>query len=296
MEGHGVDKFRDASLLATSSDRPWTLLSAEIRSHGAGDIDAFTPQNAELTQILRDENAAVSTRSSGGVRQEVAATPGTIWLCPAGIREEATRLSADIPSVLHVYIPPHSFLDGELASLDFRAQDLRYQAAVDSDRVKAILAAITRELRRETASGGLRMDALAVELIAALAADHGETPRTILPLQTPGQLDRRRLDRVLSFVNDNLGEDVGLAQMAEVACVSVFHFARAFHQTTGRTPHAYLSERRLDRAKRLLSEGATDLADIALTCRFSSQANFTRAFTRALGVSPGRYRRRMLEH
>jgi AraC family transcriptional regulator len=127
MDGHGTAKFRDASLLATSADRPWSLIAAEIRSHGAGAIGAFTPQNAEITQILRDENAAVSTRASGGVRQEVAATPGTTWLCPAGIREEATRLSADIPRVLHVYIPQHSFLSGEVADLGFRAQDLRYQ-------------------------------------------------------------------------------------------------------------------------------------------------------------------------
>lgn len=77
MEGHGVAKFRDAGLLATSADRPWTMIAAEIRSHGAGEIGAFTPQNAEITQILRDDRPAVSSRASGGVRQDVAATPGT---------------------------------------------------------------------------------------------------------------------------------------------------------------------------------------------------------------------------
>ncbi len=290
MEGHGIAKFRDASLLAASSHRPWTLLSAELRRHGAGQIDAFVPQNAEITQIIQDVNEAVSTRASGGVRQEVAARPGTTWLCPAGIREEATRLSADIPQVLHVYIPPHSFLAGELATLDFRAQDLRYQARVDNPRIMAILAAITQELRCESASGGLRMDALAIDLISTLAAGHGETPRANPPTTLIGGLDRRRMDRTLAFMNEHLDRDLSLADLAEAAGVSVFHFSRAFHRTTGLAPHAYLSRRRLDLAKRLLAAGSTGLAEIALTCRFSGQANFTRAFTRAVGMSPGRYR------
>ncbi|RZJ32643.1 MAG: AraC family transcriptional regulator [Brevundimonas sp.] len=296
MDGHGIAKFRDASLLATSADRPWTLISAEIRSHGAGEIGAFTPHNAEITQILRDENAAVSTRASGGVRQEVAATPGTTWLCPAGIREEATRLSADIPRVLHVYIPQHSFLSGEVAGLGFRAQDLRYQAEVDSPRIMALLRNIQLELGREGSAGGLRMDGLALDLISALARDHAEGGRQALPPRGQGTLDRRRLDRVLAFINENLEQDLSLTDMAEVACVSVFHFARVFQQTLGAAPHAYLSERRLDAARRKLAHGADSLSDIAQASRFSSQANFTRAFTRATGVSPGRYRQAILSH
>lgn len=294
MEGHGSAKFRDASLLATSARRPWSLIAAEIRSHSAGEIAAFTPQNAEITQILRDEHDAVSTRASGGIRQEVAARPGTTWLCPAGIREEATRLSADIPRVLHVYIPQHSFLSGEVAALGFRAQDLRYQAEVNSPRILTLLRTVRQELVSEGSAGGLRIDALAVDLIAALARDHAEGGRTAGPPRSQGRLDRRRLDRVLAFINDNLDKDLSLSDLAEVACVSVFHFARAFQQTLGAAPHAYLSERRLDAARQRLAYGAESLAQIAQSCRFSSQANFTRAFTRATGVSPGRYRQAML--
>ena len=290
MDGHGIAKFRDASLLATSADRPWTLISAEIRSHGAGEIGAFTPQNAEITQILRDEHDAVSTRASGGVRQEVAAAPGTTWLCPAGIREEATRLSAAIPRVLHVYIPQHSFLAGEVKTLDFRAQDLRYQAQVDSPRILTLLRTIQMELGREGSAGGLRIDSLALDLIGTLAEDHAEGGRQAVRPRGQGTLDRRRLDRVLSYINDNLEKDLSLPDIAEVACVSVFHFARVFQQTLGTTPHAYLGERRLDAARRKLALGADSLAEIAHASRFSSQANFTRAFTRATGMSPGRYR------
>jgi AraC family transcriptional regulator len=292
MEGHGIEKFRDASLIATSANRSWSLLSAEIRSHQAGEIGAFTPQNAEITQTIRNTRSNVSIRASGGVRQEVAVTPGTMWLCPAGIREEATRLIDDFPEVLHVYLPPHSFLrPNREGSVNFGARDLRYQAQVTNPIVVRLTEDIRTELYRETCSGGLKMDALAVELIGTLARDHAEvSPSRPVALAT-GILDRRRLDRVLEYIEAHLDADISVGDLADAACFSLFHFVRAFHLAMGRAPHAYLSERRLDRAKHLLAYSDTSLVEISLTCRFSGQANFTKAFTRAMGVSPGRYRK-----
>ena len=90
-----------------------------------------------------------------------------------------------------------------------------------------------------------------------------------------------------------LGSDITVADLAEVACLSRFHFLRAFKVATGVTPHRYLSDLRLDHAKALLRQGDISLGDLAQACRFTSQANFSRAFRRAVGMSPGAYRRAM---
>ena len=116
------------------------------------------------------------------------------------------------------------------------------------------------------------------------------TIRDIHSCLRKGVLDHKRLDRVLQYIEANLEDDISVEQLAEAACFSLYHFVRAFHLATGRPPHAYVSERRLDRAKHLLAYSDNSLVDISLTCRFSGQANFTRAFTRAVGTSPGRYR------
>jgi AraC family transcriptional regulator len=293
MEGHGNEKYKDASLIATSANRSWSLLSAEIRSHQAGEIGPFTPQNAFITQTIRNTRSNVSIRASGGVRQEViAVTPGTIWLCPAGICEEATQLIDDFPEVLHVYLPPHSFLRHiDEGSLNFGARDVRYQAQVTNPAVTRLTQNVMTELYQETSSGGLKMDALAVELIGTLANDHAEISSSRPVALAIGILDRRRLDRVLEYIEIHLDGDISVGDLAGVACFSLFHFVRAFHLAMGKAPHAYLSERRLDKAKQLLAYSNSSLADISLTCRFSGQANFTKAFTRAMGVSPGRYRK-----
>jgi AraC family transcriptional regulator len=107
---------------------------------------------------------------------------------------------------------------------------------------------------------------------------------------TRGALDRRRLVRVLDYIESNLEGDLSLDGMASIACLSRYHFARAFRQAIGRPPHRYVNGRRLERAKALLTQDDRPLADIALALGFSSQANFTRAFAQATGQAPGRYR------
>jgi AraC family transcriptional regulator len=110
-------------------------------------------------------------------------------------------------------------------------------------------------------------------------------------LCTPQGLDRRRLTRVKEYVAANLEGDLTIAQLAKVASLSRFHFARAFKAAVGLTPHQYVSTCRLERAKELLARGEHSLLEIALTLNFSSQANFTRAFHQRTGVTPGQYRR-----
>jgi AraC family transcriptional regulator len=104
-------------------------------------------------------------------------------------------------------------------------------------------------------------------------------------------LDRRRLSRVLEFIEDNLEGDLTIVRLAGIACLSRFHFARAFKAATGQTPHQCVSAKRLARAKALLLGGDRSLIDISLALGFSGQANFTRAFRQLTGQAPGKYRR-----
>ncbi|QXX76572.1 helix-turn-helix domain-containing protein [Methylovirgula sp. HY1] len=103
-------------------------------------------------------------------------------------------------------------------------------------------------------------------------------------------LDPRRLQRVLDFIDDHLEDNITIGTLAETACLSPFHFARAFKATAGMPPHQYVSARRVQFAKMLLAKGEQRLVDIALACGFSSQANFSRAFRQATSMAPGQFR------
>lgn len=100
-----------------------------------------------------------------------------------------------------------------------------------------------------------------------------------------------KLKRVIDFIEANLQESIGLDDLARAAGLSANHFLRVFKLATGETPYHFLRARRLERARQMLADDAMPLAELALECGFANQAHFTAAFSREVGISPGRYRR-----
>jgi transcriptional regulator of acetoin/glycerol metabolism len=96
--------------------------------------------------------------------------------------------------------------------------------------------------------------------------------------------------RVMEHVEARLNESIDLAEMAAVAGLSVFHFAREFRQATGVTPHGYVTRRRVERAKELLAQSGLHLSDIALAVGFFDQSHMARHFRQILGTTPREFR------
>lgn len=106
-----------------------------------------------------------------------------------------------------------------------------------------------------------------------------------------GKIPARGVARVVDYIEASIDRDLDLASLASVAAMSVYHFARRFKETVGMSPHAYVLSRRIRRAQEMLDRGGGSLAHVATVCGFSSQAHFTTAFQRGIGVTPGEYRR-----
>lgn len=117
-----------------------------------------------------------------------------------------------------------------------------------------------------------------------------EPPAPSLPA-VRGALDARRIRRVTEYIDARLGENLSIETLAGQASLSLFHFARAFKSATGKTPHRFVIERRIGRAKTLLGESREPIAAVAELCGFASQAHLSRWFKRLVGVTPGSYRR-----
>ena len=106
-----------------------------------------------------------------------------------------------------------------------------------------------------------------------------------------GGLTPRALRRVRDHIDAHLTENIRLETLAEVAGLSRCHFARAFKQSAGIAPHAYLMQRRLERAERLLAETELSLCQVALDSGFSDQSHFSSCFRKHFGESPRSFRR-----
>ena len=99
-----------------------------------------------------------------------------------------------------------------------------------------------------------------------------------------------RLERVVAWLGDRLDDEVDLASMADVACMSPFHFHRIYRAMQGETAAGTLRRLRLHRAAVELIAGTHSVERIARRAKYLSQQAFTRAFKGAYGVPPGQYR------
>jgi AraC family transcriptional regulator len=113
----------------------------------------------------------------------------------------------------------------------------------------------------------------------------GYTKRKLLPWQAR---------KVGSHIERNLHRPLRVNELAAIVEQSSSHFARAFKNTFGNTPHAYIRERRMERAEGMLRDGSESLCDIAIDCGLADQAHFCRVFRQYTGTTPGAWRRRHL--
>ncbi|MDQ0474393.1 AraC family transcriptional regulator [Labrys wisconsinensis] len=127
---------------------------------------------------------------------------------------------------------------------------------------------------------GLHEEGLLLDLLGAVAH---ERSRRDAARSAPAAIRRAR-----GLIDDDPAAPVTLADLARVSGLSRFQVLRGFAAATGLTPHAYLVQRRIDLARRLIGRG-TRLADAAAASGFADQSHMTRLFVRAYGLAPGAY-------
>jgi AraC family transcriptional regulator len=227
------------------------------------------------------------TASGHGIRG--TQRKGAVCVLPSGLAHTA---QLDGPSEhLALYIDPSVI---NRAASESRLSS-RFEIVERYLRRDPVISSIGWALLGELDSQGMS-GRLYAESLANVLAVHLLRYYTTVDVQTErfiGGLSAANLRRVTSFIADNYARDVKLDELASVAGMSSFHFAREFKRTTGTTPHQYLIKFRVERAKALLAENELPLTEVGLRTGFSHQSHFTRLFRRLTGTTPLSYRARL---
>ena len=274
--------------VATSDGRGWRLLTARRFLHSPADTFTAPPLAQHLVTLFLKGSAELDWRLED--RHLVGRTvPGHVMVMGAG-QTNIWRWSG-WPDVLHLYLPPE-YLSGLAAEAGTGPVELIDTFDRDDPVMFSLGSHVLRELE-EVASG---VDRLAGEALAQLVGVQLLRRHAAhrLPAQAAATLPAWRLRRVTELVESRLDGELSIAAMAEAAGLSAYHFSRAFKATTGRPPHRYLLERRVERAKELLLGSGQEIVQVALAAGFASQEHMTTVFRRLTGTTPARYRRARL--
>jgi AraC-like DNA-binding protein len=214
-------------------------------------------------------------------------TPGSLLLGNAGDCFECGHEHGKGDRCIAFHYDPEYF---ESIAGTFAGKDVRFRIP----RIPA-LSDLSPLVARACAQIGSLMspiwEELAVTIAAqALALSAGTWPN----LNECTAATNARVSRVLNLIESGPQHSFSLAELAQEAGLSPYHFLRNFQSITGLTPHQYLLRTRLREAALRLADcevRRVKILDIALDCGFGDISNFNRAFRREFGVSPREYRK-----
>src|SRR5262249_39136428 len=184
-------------------------------SQAVGELTPVLTRDTEIDVLL--SGGTLVERQGLGLRQATAGQRGSLWIVPAGMREDFVNVQRPAHDTMHIFLPAKPFADCVLQDLDIdpiRAL-LRYEAVGYDPFVEQIALAIGRELACETSSGRLFVESLAHTLSAYLLHRYSEIALNIKPYTNAVRpMDHRRLSRVMEFIDAHISENFTVADMA----------------------------------------------------------------------------------
>jgi AraC-like DNA-binding protein len=183
--------------------------------------------------------------------------------------------------------------DLEGAADDMAPAQVRFRQQVDLNDpfLHRLLQTIAEEMEMPGPGGRLYRHTLTLLLVTQLMRCASNLATPAKPTFAKGGLPSWRLKRALDMLEGRVAQGASLAELAQHVGLHPTSFCRAFKQSTGVSPHRYLLERRVARAKEMMADHAVTLTQIALDCGFCSSSQFSVIFRRLTGISPSMYRR-----
>jgi AraC family transcriptional regulator len=167
--------------------------------------------------------------------------------------------------------------------------DLNLTFRVRDPQIQQIGMMFLSELQNGGMGGGLYVESLVNVLAVHLLRNYSSVaPR--VTLYSDG-LPEHQLAQAIEYINEYLSQDIKLTDLAALLDMSQFHFSRRFKKSMGISPHQYLIEQRVERAKQLLARSDLSIADVALQCGFNSQSHLGQWFRQLTGITPKAYQK-----
>jgi AraC family transcriptional regulator len=267
-----------------SSGERWRGLRLDLANvSGPGELpEGILKEHALVSHV---DGPAPTDVWFAGKRTGGDCRPGDVCVLPAGLPYAVRRHGPGRLVIASVSAPLLDQVAGE--ELAGRRVDLQPAFCARDALMTQLLQALTDELLAHNPGGPLYAETLGAALTAHVLRRYAVRPEAA---RRRGGLNSSTLRAVTDHIEAHLDEGISLHDLAELAEMSDYRFARRFRDSTGLPPHQYVLRRRIERAKALLRRKDLSILEVALSCGFSSQSHFAGAFRALAGVTPRGYR------
>jgi AraC family transcriptional regulator len=281
-----VPKYVPGTITAASDDLGWN--GVWLRGYRYRALDVIVPPVRDFTIVSYCRGATLMERRCEGAWTKTHCAPGDVSLLTKS-QCSHWHWTEEI-DVSHVYLSEKLVSEICAEVTDRCIADVRLQDVLKSHDpiVTAAVAAIAREAQQQPLGSALYVEAVATQLVVHLLRQYASV--TFREPSGKGKLSPAQARRLTEYIDDRLHEQLNLETLAVVAGVGVWTFTRHFRASFGLTPHAYIIERRINRAQRLLAQSCLPIKEVASVCGFADQAHMTRVFQTHLHTTPARLR------
>lgn len=246
----------------------------------------------ELTSYREPGHHTLSCYLDGGYQTERDTLPG-VYGAPSRLcalpGEHESRWWVPAPMrFMHIYFLPNHFTRRAVVELDREPRELTLADRTyfeDPEMARQCLALAATDWEHPDAK--LQANETVHDLLNRLL--HTQSARS--PAAPRGGLSVATRRTLRDYIDAHLDSAMTLGELARVAHLSEFHLARTFAVSFGMPPHAWITQRRIDRARSLLRTTDLPLEQIAAQCGYADPSHLSHRFRSALKVSPGNYRK-----
>lgn len=283
----------DAEMARVLKTKPLNIVSGRDTSSGGiahwkhGALHDVVQPMADHVIMTYIDTMQPLERRNGRLVVTGMARPGAVTTIPAGTSSR-WDIAGDV-DVVQLYLP-QATIERVVAEADKASPAELLERTGHPDPITSrLLATAAEALDGTTTLDAMFRQQLTDLLATRLLAAHAGMP--VAPQPVSGGLPPRILRRALERLRSESDADVSLGALAADAGLSRFHFCRAFKESTGMPPHAWLRHYRLEQAKAMLRDPSMSVIAVAVALGYASQTAFAAAFKKLTGQSPSEFRR-----
>jgi AraC-like DNA-binding protein len=278
-----------ALVARTTDKKPIAITRCRLDTPAHGPTSPIPSEDAYMVVLQTGESSHRELWLDGKPVRTEPLNPGQVALHDLR-RRPVFKIYTPINSV-NFYIPRQAL---DACADDANARwigDLAFTPGIGvDDRVLAALgSAVLPAFKYPDQVNQLFIDSVTRAVVAHVAQSLGGMQASARPLR--GGLAPWQERRAKEVMDANLDGEISLGELANHCGLSISHFSRAFRQSTGTSPHRWLLNQRVEKAKRLLRDRQSPLSEVALACGFADQSHLTRVFTKLSGAGPAAWRR-----